>query len=395
MDIDTFTTSKRKGNLEDFMKNFTKEFNLTYKNGKFRYRKEIDMFKKKRLSSGVEGVVYLSNFKNKEYFKNQIVIKVVNLLNIKETKDVKKSTINMTPSKLYDLFLTNKAFKDPSLIELISQTLVNQLIFQNICPNYTLNYYWEYESSKNLNSYNEYINSGDFDEWAKESHTDLEWFNALFQIMAGLYALKKYFNMLHTDFHTKNILVHKVKRGGYWKYIIDNKTYYVPNLGYIFIINDFGFAWVPDHIYMKWYYKQRLRYITKAGQQFYDLSIFLKSILDSKSYKLPYHFLQVISKLFKKEEVVYIITKNYYGKYYDKSNPKYISYPDIDINYNGVNTNIGNKIDEIFYKKYKYNTIVDFNYSKKINDNCIETYSLDKKFDKSKLPSAYKNLVTN
>lgn len=386
------TVKDRKLQLYNFMKNFSKEFNKTYKNGNFVYNREIKMFKTKKLSYGVEGVVYLAKFKKNQVFTDDVIIKVVNLLMLQETKEVKKRIVNMTPDMLYELFLTNKAFKEPSLIELISQTLTNQLVFQKICPNYTLNYYWEYEDTKNLNSYNEYINGGDFHSWAKEKHTDLEWFNALFQIMVGLLALKRYFNMLHTDFHTRNILVYKVKPGGYWKYKIDNKTYYLPNLGYIFLINDFGFAWIPNNIYMNWYYKQRLRYITKSGRHFYDISVFLKLIITN--YNLPSLFKSAISKMFKKEEVTYVITKNYYQKYYKKSDPKLLKYPDISVNYSGLNTTLADKIYQIFYQSSEYNNTANFNLSKKIeNSECIESYSLDKKFNISKLPKQFRKLV--
>lgn len=69
--------------------------------------------------------------------------------------------------------------------------------------------------------------------------------NCLFQILAGLYALKKFFNMTHNDLHDQNILVHKVEKGGYWHYKIDNYDYYLPNLGFVFVIWDFGTVHIP------------------------------------------------------------------------------------------------------------------------------------------------------
>lgn len=384
------TVNSRKKQFDKFIKVFSDEFYSKNKRGDYIYENEVDMFKKRKISSGVEGVVYRGYFKKHDKFGDYIIIKVTNLYKLQETKDVKKYIIKMTPEKLYKLFLTSKVFKEPSLIELLSQTLTNQLVLQKICPNYALNYYWEYEESKNLNSYNEYINGGDFHDWAKEPHSDEEWYNALFQIMVGLYALKKYFNMIHADFHTRNILVYKVKSGGYWKYKINGNTYYLPNLGYIFLINDFGFAWVPGRIYMNWYYKSRLKYITKSGMHFYDLSVFLQSIIKSNEYKLPHSFKKNIKNMFKKEEVVYTITKNYYKLYYEEGNPRLEKYPNINVNYKGVNTNLGDKLYEIFYNGNFYNL------SKRINDSkVIETYSLDKKFNKKKLSKIYRDLVIN
>ena len=44
----------------------------------------------------------------------------------------------------------------------------------------------------------------------------------------------------HKDAHLGNFLYHKIKPGGYFKYIIFGKTVYVENLGYLWMIWDFG-----------------------------------------------------------------------------------------------------------------------------------------------------------
>lgn len=73
--------------------------------------------------------------------------------------------------------------------------------------------------------------------------------NCVFQIAAGLYSMEKYFRgMTHNDLHYGNVLVHEVKPGGYWEYKIDGKRYYVPNLGYVFVLWDFGMIHVPGRI---------------------------------------------------------------------------------------------------------------------------------------------------
>lgn len=69
--------------------------------------------------------------------------------------------------------------------------------------------------------------------------------NCVFQMAAGLYALEKYYNMTHNDLHYGNVLVHEIAPGGYWHYKIDGKNYYVPNLGYLFVLWDLGMAHIP------------------------------------------------------------------------------------------------------------------------------------------------------
>jgi hypothetical protein len=69
--------------------------------------------------------------------------------------------------------------------------------------------------------------------------------NCVFQMVAGLYTLEKFYNMTHNDLHYGNILLHEIPRGGYWHYRIDGKNYYVPNLGYVFVLWDLGMAHIP------------------------------------------------------------------------------------------------------------------------------------------------------
>ncbi len=72
--------------------------------------------------------------------------------------------------------------------------------------------------------------------------------SCVFQIAAGLYALEKYYGMTHNDLHYGNILVHEIPAGGYWHYKIHGKHYYVPNLGYLFLLWDFGMTNIPGKI---------------------------------------------------------------------------------------------------------------------------------------------------
>jgi serine/threonine protein kinase len=90
---------------------------------------------------------------------------------------------------------------------------------------------------------------GNLENWLMErprSKLDIQ--NAIFQIAAGLYAIQKYFDMTHNDLHTGNVLVHKIKKGGYWMYKINGKCFAIPNLGQIFVLWDFGMAHIPGKI---------------------------------------------------------------------------------------------------------------------------------------------------
>lgn len=93
--------------------------------------------------------------------------------------------------------------------------------------------------------------SGDLVHWLTTANPNAnEIYNALFQILAGLYALEKHGQVFNNDIKAPNILYYNVTPGGYWIYNIMGKRYCVPNMGKLFIINDFGVssAYVP-HLY--------------------------------------------------------------------------------------------------------------------------------------------------
>ena len=83
---------------------------------------------------------------------------------------------------------------------------------------------------------------GDLNTWTNTiatGHEDYD--NALFQVMAGVAALQdSNIQVFHNDIKKENILWYKVQPGGVWMYNIGNKSYYLPNRGYVMIISDYG-----------------------------------------------------------------------------------------------------------------------------------------------------------
>lgn len=375
------TTKARKRRLLEFIKAFEEEWN-TKDDNDYVYSNTRGMFTATRISSGIEGSVLAGTFIS-PVFNTTLAIKEVSLDNIQDNKQILQSTIDLSPNKLYNLFLSDKSHNQSAFTELISQTLINQLILQKVCPNFSFNYYWEYVPPV-IRSYNEYVAYGDFHKWAQEKHSYDMWCNALFQIMVGLLSLKRYFNMLHTDFHSKNILVNKVKPGGYWTYIIDGFKYYLPNLGFQFLIHDFGFCWIPDKLYIKWHYSDTLKYMTKSGLHYYDLATVLRQILETKRFKLPPKFRQFINQHFFPEELNYTLSKAYYKINSTAEDTQ--KYPNITTSYQGTGTTLGDKIYQIFHNQ-------GYPLTQRIKGTRLESYSLDRELDKSKLPRNLRSLV--
>lgn len=219
---------------------------------------------------------------------------------------VKKMYLDNKESKyLKDIYADN-AYKESVYIELSSMQLINELILQNVCPNYILNYDFLYKKRDGICDdiypytmyyFNEFIDGAEiYTDWVKKTHTIEEWYNAYFQITVAIYALQRHFNMIHLDLHSDNIIVIKVKEGGHWVYEIDGIKYYVPNYGYIFYINDFGHAWIPNE-FQSWFIRQR--YNKKRINKSFDIMNLFRSTFkfstSPKSFKK--HIRYVIKEL--------------------------------------------------------------------------------------------------
>ena len=88
--------------------------------------------------------------------------------------------------------------------------------------------------------YNELAN-GSFINWIYLEHSEEEWESFLFQFWMGMFVLQKHFKIIHNDLRFGNVLYHETNKATY-KYVINDKEYYLQNCGYNFVIWDFGGA---------------------------------------------------------------------------------------------------------------------------------------------------------
>jgi hypothetical protein len=198
---------------------------------------------------------------------------------------VKKSYIEYNLTKYIDNIYNKNALKHGLFIEICVLLLIKQVVLQRICPHFVLSYTYIFKKYTSICSdeypykvyqYKEYIESEMYSEWVKREHPIKEWFNIYFQVTVALFSLQYHFNMKHLDLHAENILIKKVSKGGYWKYVIGDDIYYVPNLGYIVYIIDFGHAWVPNQ-FQSWFIRQR--YKNKNIKKNFDIMNLFKSTL--------------------------------------------------------------------------------------------------------------------
>ncbi|HEY9706043.1 MAG TPA: hypothetical protein V6C58_26645 [Allocoleopsis sp.] len=192
-----------------------------------------------------------------EVFKACLPLKCKWEVAIKKIPLTKKETI----------FLPNKTTTKKALInstvwsELLFLKMCNILVKNEICPNLPF-YYWHFicnkcvytnpNIEKNLNNCVLVVNEkadGDFKTFiTQENPSILSILTAYFQIFVGIYCIRKYFNVWHRDLHWGNILFHRIKDLGNFEYVIKNKTYTIPNYGYVFVVWDFGRAMIPNKI---------------------------------------------------------------------------------------------------------------------------------------------------
>jgi len=66
--------------------------------------------------------------------------------------------------------------------------------------------------------------------------------NSYIQVQLALFSFYMTSGALHMDSHWGNFLYHKIKPGGYFHYNICDKDYYLKNIGYLWVIWDFGLS---------------------------------------------------------------------------------------------------------------------------------------------------------
>lgn len=131
--------------------------------------------------------------------------------------------------------------------------ILKPLIEKNICPNLPLLYDVFTCNNCDLIIDSEKINvpgvimalelaEGNLKNYLQEKRNNEELYSALFQIMAAIHAIQYHAQIMNFDVKKENILVYDVEPGGHWEYKIKGESYYVPNFGKLFILNDFGIS---------------------------------------------------------------------------------------------------------------------------------------------------------
>lgn len=182
------------------------------------------------LSKGEYGSVYKACFPN---IKNKCRLRLVK--KVDRTIKTPQKIVDFVNSSSKNLIKVKTFFRE-SYTLLMCNRLLDKKITQN------LPYFYGYKVTTDSVTFAiEFANGGDFKDWLlKKTRTEKELDSSYFQIFHAAYCLNKYIGVQHNDLHWKNIIVFNVKKGGVFEYKIKNKTYYIQNLGFVFILSDFG-----------------------------------------------------------------------------------------------------------------------------------------------------------
>jgi len=213
---------------------------------------------------------YMSQSENTTLFhlkKLNIIIKIYKLID-KETNLLDTNNFLNLDITTYSRFGYCNSYR-----ELFALTLMSELIEKKICINYPQLITYKYLTkpcnicnkllynklhkynniNKNIKKYIELQIISDrslliFKEYIKyplldvfySKHDDVFWDIFLFQILYTLYINNHKLKLINYDIHINNIYYKRVKSGGFNYYNIGKQKYKLPNIGYIFIIIDYG-----------------------------------------------------------------------------------------------------------------------------------------------------------
>lgn len=231
---------KHRFDLYKYFKNYLSKENQKqclqyFQNNKFSICNNKIILDKRIGSKSKYGAVYLGKTNNKDSINTAIKIMVINKHNENELNILKKCT---------KLFINKKTCHFPIIYNSFYCNIINDLI-----PNlYGVNNTPEIPKIIKNEKYFIYLNelaSGDLSMFTLNNNNyknDKLIINTLIQVFIAILTFHKKIKYCHNDCHDGNFLFHKIKPGGYIKYKIKNKYYYLENMGYLWVIWDFGLA---------------------------------------------------------------------------------------------------------------------------------------------------------
>ena len=194
------------------------------------------------------GIVCLSN-------NNDIVLDNKHIQNFKFAIKIAENKMDDSVKEIYILkkllYFINQGYHNLPIIYSSFMKIKPEVIIDNIDKSQIDSDDFEkiqnFFKKKNYNIYINELANGDLNHFLN-SYDDLNseitediMNNAILQILMCIATIHS-LGIRHNDTHYGNFLYHKIKPGGYIKYTVKNETFYVENLGYLWVIWDFGIS---------------------------------------------------------------------------------------------------------------------------------------------------------
>jgi serine/threonine protein kinase len=127
--------------------------------------------------------------------------------------------------------------KDELEIEYKIMLITNRMINNSICPNFIKVYDFNKDIPLIIMEYAD----GDCKFLFKNEYFEKMLYKSfLFQVCMSIYCFNNYTMLYHRDVKPENILYKKINKNLIFHYKMNNKNYYVPTYGYLFMLCDYG-----------------------------------------------------------------------------------------------------------------------------------------------------------
>jgi len=176
--------------------------------------------------------------------------------------------------------------------------LMSQLILDKCCPHFLHSYELAFcdncrvvglfgdgrADCKSPKCYTMFMEAVDGDVTQVETYTEDQQRSMLYQLLLAVHCLHK-LGIVHNDIKNHNVFVTMIKPGGYFKYYVNSKTYYVKNCGIFVHLGDFG---VAQHLRpktnnaTKWYGTRNARVVTEANGRVYFEPFTIKHVVGAR-----------------------------------------------------------------------------------------------------------------
>ncbi|AOC55178.1 serine-threonine protein kinase [Lymphocystis disease virus 3] len=179
-----------------------------------------------KIDSGSFGDIYNARLKGVDFIIKEVYIAPFMLKKLGLTVG-KEWNQNQYPPEAVVGFMTNDILESgeaPNFTYVLGLYFCKPCKVRSVCYNLLTE-----KAENNLAVITKELNSKDID-------------SAVAQLLMGLNVLHKKYGVIHKDVKAENILIKRIRATGCFKYETENRVFYIPNRGYIFMLADFGIS---------------------------------------------------------------------------------------------------------------------------------------------------------